>query len=334
VTARRAGLAIGGILVGGIAFLLTFWKLGWSGGPTLSARAGFAEIAQVIARAKLSWLLTFLFVNALSIPLRGWQLRALARRSDGERPPFLACARAVAVGNLAHNLLPARLGEAARAIVVSREGDVSLPRSASALFVGRVLDLLLLLAVCFALPIALGLGAAKIPSLRAVAESGSFLAAGLVAIFGVLWVLRKRAARWGKIVAEFLDGLSSVREAKRAIPAILASIGAPVALALSTGCAERALRLDLPDGSALVVTGLYLLGVAVPSAPASLGVYHAIVAATLVALGATNEQALGFALMTHVTVTAMNIALGALALATARGKAVTQPAAEVGREAA
>src|SRR4051812_12507689 len=99
MTARRVGLAIAGIVVGAGTFLLTFWRVGWSGGPTFSARVGWGEIASVMAHARIGWLVAFLAVNAGSIPFRAWQLQALARRSDGSRPRYWPCLRAVAVGN-------------------------------------------------------------------------------------------------------------------------------------------------------------------------------------------------------------------------------------------
>jgi uncharacterized membrane protein YbhN (UPF0104 family) len=324
--ARRVAIGAAGVLLGALALAFTFVRFGWQGGPTAALRFSGADLGSALARTDGWWLVAALAANGASIPLRGVQLQALARRADGSAPRLWPCVRAVAVGVLAHHLLPARLGEAARAIVLTRDGAIALPRSAAALLVGRALDLLALLAVSALLPIALGLEASRLPLVHALVRTGALIALLLALVIAALGLGRAPVARAfgrlspavGRFAGELGDGLAALSEPKRVAVALAASLAVPLALAASHALALRALAIDAPPGTALCLTGVTLLGVAIPSAPSSAGVYHALVLLTLGALGVPPAAAVAFALVTHAGTSALNIAIGALALGRAR----------------
>lgn len=323
---RRVLIGAAGVAIGALALGLTFARVGWAGGPTIALRFSLAELRGALARTDGAWLAAALAANAASIPLRGLQLQALARRADGSAPRYGPCARAVAVGLLAHHLLPARLGEAARALVLTREGSISLPRSAAALLCGRALDLLALLAVSALVPLALALPAAHLPALAATLRAGAVLAAVLALVIAGLWLGRGPVSRRlaglspaaGRFAAELGDGMASLAAPRRIAVAALASVAVPLALAASSALALRALAIDAPPGTALVLTGVTLLGVAIPSAPSSAGVYHALALLVLGALGVPAAAAVAFALVLHAGTSLVNVAIGALALGRAR----------------
>src|SRR5579871_4627449 len=160
---RRFAVAVAGLAVGALAFVLTFFRVSTQA-PHLAPRVPWSALVEALSSLRPGFMLLFAAVNLTSLPLRALQLQAIARRADGSAPPFAPCFRAVAVGVLTHMLLPARLGEAARALVLTRDGGVSLPRSASALLVGRAFDLLAILVMSCALPSLLALRAASLPS--------------------------------------------------------------------------------------------------------------------------------------------------------------------------
>ncbi len=310
--------------MGALAFSLTFFRLHWRA-PHLEPRVPWSELAAALSSVRAGWLLAFVVVNLTSLPLRSLQLMAIARRGDGTAPRFAPCFRAVSVGVLTHMLLPARLGEATRALVLVRDGGVSLARSASALLVGRVFDLVAILVMSCALPLAARLPAAALPSLRAVTLGGSAIAAALLVLIAAVarWRRRERlpgvpATRIGRFALEFADGLSTVGDRRRLAVAIPSSLLVVVALAAALALAMRATGVAAPAGAALVLTGLFLVGVAVPGAPSSLGTYHAVVVFALAALGVPTPAALAFALVTHAAGTLANILVGVFAFATLR----------------
>lgn len=307
-----------GLLVSGAALLVTFTDVQLAGGLTLRPRVGWAELSAALGGARVPWLAGYAALNVASLAVRALQLRALARRRDGEAPRASATWHAVSIGMLAQNLLPARLGEAARVVALMKADDVAPGQAAAAAVLARVLDLVALIAVtCFPV-LLLGLDDAH-PSLGRVARVASALGALLVGALIVLYRHRAAAARLGhrlrpavgRAVSGFAEGLSALAAPRRLASAALWSLVAPVLVAACYACALTALGLDgLPRGTALLFTATVFFAVAIPSAPSSLGVYHAAATWILGTLGAAPAQAAAFAILTHAIGATVFIALG------------------------
>src|SRR5581483_2198059 len=281
--ARALALAAVGVALSGAGLLLAFARVRLDGGWHLEARVRWSELHAALDEARGGWLLGFALCNFATLPVRGLQLRALARRSDGTPPPLAACYHAVAV------------------------------------VLGRVLDLVALIAVTALPALALGL-----PALAHVALAGAALGAILVAALIVLRVARARVIawaarvgpRWARAAGGFTDGLAALRSPPRLGLALAASLGAPALSAAAYACALHAFGLSwLGAGAALALTATVFLAVALPSAPSSLGVYHAAVAWLLAALGAPPAPAAALAIVTHALATVLFIAAGAASLA-------------------
>jgi glycosyltransferase 2 family protein len=325
VSRHRLVSAAVGLLVGATALVISFFHLSLHR-PFLTPRVALVDLASALHSARPSLFALFLLLNSSTLLLRGLQLSAIARRPDGTRPTLAASSRAVAVGILAHNLLPARLGEAARALVLARDGGVPLGGGVGALLVGRVFDLVALLLVACALPFALALDAARTPALHAVAGFGTGLAAALAALLAALHLGRhkipqlfeKSAPRLSRTLRDFTGGLASLAEPRRLAPAALSSLAVPLLLAAANHAALAALAIDAPAGTAFALTGILTVGVAIPAAPSSLGTYHALVLLTLTTLGVPPAPALAWALATHLSTTLAGCLLGTAALGTTR----------------
>ena len=96
----------------------------------------------------------------------------------------------------------------------------------------------------------------------------------------------------------------------------------PIALAATYGAALYAFGLGgLPAGTTLVLVAAILFAIAIPSAPSSVGVFHAVTTWTLTALGAPPARAAAFALVTHAIGVVTFIGLGAVALSELGGRA-------------
>jgi uncharacterized protein (TIRG00374 family) len=290
----------------------------------------WAELRGALAGVHPAWLCAFAALNVSTLVLRSFQTQSLVRRRDGTEPRWHAAWQSVTVGMMMQNLLPARLSEATRVIALVRADDVSAATVTGALVLGRALDLVALLAVTCIPSIALGLAAADTRAMHVGAAVGSLVAATLVALLVVFYRRRAQAAAWaagrrkwlGQLVGGFADGLSALGSRRRLVEASLSTIGIPLALAATYGSALHAFGLGgLPAGTTLVLVAAILFAIAIPSAPSSVGVYHAAATWTLTALGAPPARAAAFALVTHAIGVVTFIGLGAIALSELGGRA-------------
>lgn len=320
---RLVLLAVAGVAISGVALLLAFWRVRFAGGFAVEPRVHLDELGAALRQVRGGWLFGYATLNVSTLGIRAFQLQAAARRRDGGRPPLLACYRAVAVGMMAQNILPARLSEAVRVVALTRADDVSAFSATGAIVLARVLDLAALLAVTCVPPLLLDLPAASTRGLRVGAEVGSAAAALLIALLIVLYrrraALAARAGRFrpwlGHLLREFADGLSAIADRRRLAVVTLTSLLIPITLALQYGSAMLAFGLGaMPSGTTLVLVAAILFAIAIPSAPSSVGVFHAATTFVLVGLGAPAAPAAALALVTHALGVVTFIVLGTVAL--------------------
>ena len=187
----------------------------------------------------------------------------------------------------------------------------------------------LLLVTCVP-SIALGLAAADTRAMHVFAAVGSAVAALMVTLLAILYRKRAAVAAWGhshrkwlgQLVEGLADGLSALGSRRRLVEASWSTLAIPVALAATYGSALYAFDLGgLPTGTTLVLVAAILFAIAIPSAPSSVGVFHAVTTWTLTALGAAPARAAAFALVTHAIGVVTFIGLGAVALSELGGRA-------------
>ena len=327
---RTVAISLLGLAISAAGFLFAFWHVQLRGGVHIEPRVHLSELRAALAGAEPVWLLAFAALNVSTLVLRSFQTQSLVRRKDGAEPRWRAAWQSVTVGMMMQNLLPARLSEAARVVALVRADDVRASTVAGALVLGRILDLVALLAVTCVPSIALGLAAADTRAMHVFAAVGSALAAVLIALLVVFYRRRAQAAAWGHrqrpwlghLVEGLADGLSALGSRTRLVEASLSTLGIPLALAATYGSALYAFGLGgLPAGTTLVLVAAILFAIAIPSAPSSVGVFHAVTTWTLTALGAEPARAAAFALVTHAIGVVTFIGLGAVALSELGGRA-------------
>lgn len=291
-----------------------------------------------IRRANLPLLVATIVVATLPFGLRTLRWQLILRDQDGARLPLLPLWRAVAVGFMANNLLPARAGEFARAWVVSRATSVRVTTALASIVVERVFDALVLVGL-----LALALVAPTFPAdaqvggveLRRLAlfTGVVFGAVLVVCILVVLrpepWIALLRSvgsrvlpdrvtARLLDIAAGLVAGLAVLRAPGR-LPGVL---GWSVVLWLVNGASFwvgfRALNLDLPFEAALLFQGLIAFGVAIPSSPGFFGVFEAFAIVALAFYGVPKDHAVSYAVTYHLTTFVPITVLGLHALAQLR----------------
>jgi glycosyltransferase 2 family protein len=236
----------------------------------------------------------------------------------------------ICIGYLANNVLPFRMGEAVRVVGLARRAGVGIASVAGALALERLLDLAMFVYIGIAATFVVPLPDPSHPEtyqfrqfVLASRYGAVAIGAGLTFAFVVLAVISRR--RWAEIAPDpirrlrvlvwnlavrFSAGFNALSTARGVL--ITTSLAAGIWCFMLAGMLMRFASFDLPMSipMVLLVTAAVSGGVALPSLPAFLGVYHAaVVFALYQVFGVEKEWALGFAIYSH----AMDISLGSLA---------------------
>lgn len=298
----------------GLALGLALWV--W-----LLRSTDLAQVWAGLRQARPLWVALSLLVTLLTMAGKVARWRALFPPT--QRPAWPLLARALLVGQMANALLPARAGDVARAYLTGADGQTSRMTALGTVAAEKAFDVLFLL---------LGAGlAALLTPLPPWLTAGL---AGLAAAGGLLFILAlavpemramdwaERGGRWlpwglgsglGERVRRGLAGLAALRQPRTALIACAWSL--PIwALSVATNyLLFFAFDLRLSVGAALFLLVLLLVGVAPPSSPVRLGVFHALAVVGLATFGVEGPLALAYATVLHLIVYLPQIVLGAVA---------------------
>jgi len=233
------------------------------------------------------------------------------------------------ISYLLNGILPFRLGDVGRAYLVSRGKDGSQPEvtagaALSAVALERMFDLVFTGVLVLSLfPLIAGMAFGAQVLVTAVGLALVFFLALFFLGSARVWIMgtaAKFVQRFPflrpalKVLDHFLTGLTEVRNLRRSVPAFLL-----IVLTMILWAAEYwvVLRGFFPDASAFwgllsLVGGL--IGVALPSAPSSLGVFEGSLTVVLTMGGMMQGTAIAYAIAIHLlNIVALSI-LGALGL--------------------
>jgi uncharacterized protein (TIRG00374 family) len=242
----------------------------------------------------------------------------------GDAPPdWCGLGRSLLIGQCANALLPARLGDLLRVLVVGGE-HVSRSMALGTVAAEKFLDVCSLLALA-GLTVALGdwpwwvdlslagLVAVGLALLALILSSrGSWLQAWMDR-----WASRLpfgSGARLQGIAARCLVGLATIRQPRVALRASLWSV-LIWALAASTNYVLfLAFSLWLPFKTALLLLIVLHVGVAPPSTPGKLGVFHSLTVLTLQSAHIDRPTSLAYAIVLYLIVYLPQIVPGAVLL--------------------
>ena len=280
----------------------------------------FQELGGILAGTDL-WILLGLSIPAHVAMLwfRGLRWGHLTRglTKIGQGTMF----RGVAVGFMANNLFPLRMGELVRAWYVAREVGASRAAVFGTVIVERIVDAAIVAGMAALL---LGLGGAAAAGLDARAVLAPVLALALVPLAGVVtlrsapkrtidfvtrWTSRILPVRWSEGLRQALEnlvvGLRGLQSRAdfgwvvfhSLVIWILVSV-VPLAAAL------WALDIDVgpPERTLVAVYSLLMwvgVAVAIPSAPGFFGPYHAACWVALAPFGVAKEQAIALGTLAH-----------------------------------
>jgi hypothetical protein len=241
------------------------------------------ELRWALSRATFLWLLPYPFICIALNMLRGEIWRRLLHRRVSSPQAFWA----YSVGFAANNVLPFRLGEATRVILLSIRGQRPVVEVAAAAGLERLLDMgVLALMLILLAPTVM----ARVPGVAGGAAVVVVLVVGALAVIVALVRFRDRARlvfwratswlpqsarrslleRWNELVR----GLAGLLEPQIGVPA---AAGAVLVWTLTVLLQWLVLRAFQPaagaaDAGFMVVA--ISLAIALPAAPGFIGVYH------------------------------------------------------------
>ncbi len=266
------------------------------------------ELGRQLAHARWEWVALSLVLGPFGVWTRGrrwWYLFPA-----GSNPPGLV--PATMIGYMANNVLPLRAGEFVRVYVVARRWGHGFWTALATLIVERLLDSFVIVLAIVVLvlrtpvPRTLEVGAVILLAIDVVAVTVLGALAVAPALAGR--VVRRLTARWPSaqrraddIVRTFARGLEGVRTGSHLLPLLLWTVIVWVAPAAAAWTMFRALHLDLPWIAGWAVLAFVGLGIAIPSAPGYVGVFHAAATLALTMFGVPTTAAFGYALLFHAT---------------------------------
>jgi uncharacterized protein (TIRG00374 family) len=287
-----------------------------------------AEVGRHLAAARPLPLIAAVIIATITFPIRAVRWRHLLRRPNGEPLPQAPLWHATAMGFMANNVLPLRAGEIIRPFAVSRLADVRFTTALASIAVERIFDALtvvLLLTLALASP-GLGAGVAigGVPVSRIAAVAAGVSAAALVA--GAFVVARPLAAeglvrrlissrrvadRLVALIEGVRQGLAALDSPRRLAPVLAWSLVLWAVNAASFWVCFAAFDIPVGFAGALLVQGLVVLGVSVPSTPGYIGPFEAAIVAGLALYGVSEDRSFSYALAYHVTTFIPIVLLGA-----------------------
>jgi glycosyltransferase 2 family protein len=292
-------------------------------------------------RAADPWLLLGgLLATAMTYVLRAWRWQSLLAPIGPTR--FSVALKTTIIGFAASAVLPARAGEVLRPYLLARRESMSATAAFATIILERVLDLatVLLLFAAFVFTVQPGVIAAGSAASGHWAEvkfwggvSAGAALAGLAVLFalaghperlgraalGIERVLPERLARKvAEFVETFAQGLAVMRRPGWLAAALAQSLPLWLSIAAGIWLTSQAFSITFPFPASFLVTALLVIGVAVPT-PGAVGGFHAAyLFAVTVFFGASNDRAVGAAVVLHA-ISFLPVTLAGIALMAGEG---------------
>lgn len=294
----------------GLSAVLLWWTL---------RDVEFGEVWQVLRRSNLALFVLAALTATLQFPLRAWRWRYILEPVVPDLP-LGTLFRAVAVGMMVNNTLPARAGEFARAYAVSRE-DKRIPFVAAlaSLVIDRVFDAIVIVVLLVgamltpSFPGATMIAGQPLSRIALLVTLGAVaLLAGLLAVavaplrmirlFDLLsrWISPVMADKGGMLLQSFADGLGSLRSPRLALTVLFWTVIHWIVGATSFYIGFLAIGLSAPYAAALFLQSIIALGVAAPSSPGFFGLFEFFGREGLGVYGVSQADAVSWALGYHI----------------------------------
>lgn len=284
------------LTISSIFLILALWGIDFSG------------LWKALKHANYLWLFPSIISVIILLIIKSWRWQLLFHPEH--KLPFGTLFTALSAGFFISNILPARLGEVSRVLMVVGEQPVGVARTTSTIIIEHLLDLatlmffLLLLLPFISLPPVL-INASKILGILTVFGI-------IVMIFLSMWrmkiigwmdnlstrltLLKKDAIR--NFIIDLIDGFTVIRT-RTGILIIGISLFGWILVFITGWSASLVLNLDIPIIATMLAVVVTTLGMLVPSSPGYIGVFHYLVFLSLSPFGIAKETSLALALLWH-----------------------------------
>jgi uncharacterized protein (TIRG00374 family) len=256
-------------------------------------------------------------LGTLTFPIRWIRWRVLLGQAGASPGRSSALWHAIAIGFMANNLLPLRAGELVRSYTAARLAGIRFTTVLSSVAVERIFDgltvvgLLTIALLSSDLPRSLSIGGVSVLRVAqggAVVSAVAFLAAIaiLVAPVAAEKAIRRlvpaaMADKLVNMVEGIRQGLVALRTPARLLLVVLWSLVLWLGNALAFYIGFAAFDIPVSYLGALLLQGLLVLGIAIPSTPGFFGPFEAVIVAVLALYGVANDVAFSYAIAYHIT---------------------------------
>lgn len=289
------------------------WR--WLPGVLISAIAIYAvfkfvqiqDLKVAFSKATLGFVLIIFALDVISMMIRGIAWQSILGNGVTWKQAFFG----VSEGYFLNNIFPLRAGELGRSVFVGKSSGLGTFHVLSTIVIERAFDIAFAaILVLITLPLVVGLVWVKTIAFIALA----IVIAALVSMFLVAR-RREQVGRWVEKlgarspfvarnivpqVSKLIDGMSALTNLKQFLVSFFWIGMTWVLWVLLYNVMVWQVIPDAPIWSGAFVGAVLALGVAIPSAPAALGVYEATMVAAVVVLGGDESAALAVALIMHV----------------------------------
>jgi uncharacterized protein (TIRG00374 family) len=265
----------------------------------------------------------FILSPIVNVGIRAVRWRILL--SPVASPTLAGCVSATAIGLMANNVLPARIGEFVRAYSLGRRERIPTGTAFGSLFVERMFDGFALVAILLALtwvePLPDWVDTAIRTAFGVFVGFLSFqlLLATRPEVF--LGFARRISRRFAKgrfqepidgALVTFVDGFGLLRRPWLAAASFFLALAQWSAITLTTwlGLAVFDLHARVGWSGSYFATCVTAFGVSIPSSPGFIGTFEAFIVEALGVFGIDRSAALGFAVAYHVVSFVSVTALG------------------------
>ena len=268
--------------------------------------SNWPEVLDAISGIKLGWFIPALIFFMISIGFRALSWMILLQKKVNYGRVFLALNE----GYLLNNIFPFRLGELGRAFLLSETTTLSGFFVLSTIVIERTYDL----------AIAAGLFLATLPYVFSI-ESGQSIAVGvfiigMIGLFTMFVLARNRSWIKSKLdefslhrfvirdrivprIDSLLDGLGVFASFDQFSLSLLLMILSWLFGGLELIFLARSFGVDLEIWMVGFILGMISIGIAIPSAPAGLGVFEAAAVGAFSLLGLSTSTGLAIAFVSH-----------------------------------
>jgi uncharacterized protein (TIRG00374 family) len=272
----------------------------------------WGEAADALRGANYLWVLAMLPVTVWTLVIRAQRWRVFLQGVGV--PPLRPLVSATNIGFMANMILPLRVGEVIRPVLLSRRAQLPLSGVLASVLLERIFDM-------FTILFLFGLSVSVVTVSEQVREWGWMLTGLAVAVAAIIVLIRLQeqlALRIARRLADllprnvgdhaygfaqgFVRALEMLDSPMAYVRAFGWSLYLWMAISLIYVFGFWAFHMDVPEiRGALVLTTLVAIAVSVPSAPGFIGSFQLGCVLALRIFGIADSPALAFSLIVHLT---------------------------------